>query len=96
MINQYNKQRMRQLILLVFFITFILCLFGCKDSTMQQLKSLGSRHKVTQYGCDGKAIGEWIATGNVSNETNSDGWFFKDEKTDKLVEVTGTIRIEQE
>lgn len=39
-------------------------------------------------------IREWEATGNVSNESSSDGWFFKDEKTGLLVEVTGTLVIE--
>lgn len=71
-------------------------LSGCKDADVQQMESLGSKHKITQYGCDGKIINQWEATGNVSNEANSDGWYFRDAKTGKLVEVTGMLVIDQE
>ena len=77
----------------------ILLLFtmnNCKDATIQQFRSLGCKHKIIQYGCDGKIINQWISTGNVSNEENSDGWYFKDSKTGKLVEITGILVIEQE
>jgi len=33
----------------------------------------------------------WVVTGE-----QSDGWYFKDDATGKLIEVTGTIVIEQE
>lgn len=69
---------------------------GCKDSDVAQFKSLGSRHHIRQFGCDGRVINEWWSTGNVSNEAQSDGWYFEDEKTHKLVEVTGILVIEQE
>jgi hypothetical protein len=74
----------------------LLGLTACKDADISQLQSLGSRHKVTLYACDGHAIQTWQATGNVSNEGNSDGWYFKDEQTGKLIEVTGTLVIEQQ
>ena len=48
------------------------------------------------FGCDGKVIASWESTGNVSNQTQSDGWYFKDAKTGLLVEVTGNLVIEQE
>lgn len=76
---------------------FLLCmLVGCKDATRQQWESLGSKHVITLYAADGKVLGQWESTGNVSNESNSDGWYFRDLKTGKLVEVTGTLIIEQE
>lgn len=71
-------------------------LVGCKDADIQQMKSMGTRHKVTMYGCDGKVIQTWESTGNVSNANQSDGWYFKDAKTGLLVEVTGPVVIEQE
>jgi len=84
-------------IMLLFVVGIVVSLVdGCKDSQIAQFGSLGSRHKITQYGCDGKVIGQWESTGNVSNESNSDGWYFKDQKTGKLIEVTGTLVIEQE
>jgi len=73
-----------------------LTLFGCTDAQRQQVDSFGSKHHVTLYAADGHVIKQWEATGNVSNETQSDGWFFRDEATGKLVEITGTIVIEQE
>jgi hypothetical protein len=51
---------------------------------------------VTLYANDGKIIKQWESTGNVSNQAQSDGWYFEDSKTHKLIEVTGTLVIEQE
>lgn len=82
--------------LVVIAVTASTVYFGCKDSDLQQIRALGSRHKITLYGCDGHVIQQWESTGNVSNQGNSDGWYFKDEKTGKLIEITGTIVIEQE
>jgi hypothetical protein len=74
----------------------IIWLGGCTDAHMQQIESLGSNHKVTLYATDGHVINQWTATGNVANEAQSDGWYFRDSETGKLVEVTGTLVIEQE
>ena len=82
--------------LLALLVASASSMVGCKDADVQQLNALGSRHKITLYGASGTVIQTWESTGNVSNESNSDGWYFKDEKTGKLVEVTGTLIIEQE
>ncbi len=76
-------------------IAFI-ALTSCKDATKAQFDALGKKHIIKQYGCDGKIINQWESTGNVSNEGNSDGWYFEDVKTGKLIEITGTITIEVE
>jgi hypothetical protein len=68
---------------------------GCTDAKMQQIESLGSNHVVTLYAADGHIIKQWTATGNVANESGSDGWYFRDAATGKLVEITGTIIVEQ-
>jgi len=83
---------------LILIITAIIILFtsGCKDATYAQFKSLGCKHMVTLYANDGKIIKQWESTGNVSNQAQSDGWYFEDSKTHKLIEVTGTLVIEQE
>lgn len=85
---------MKKLSLLSLVLVGLLTLSGCKDSTRAQLSALGKRHKVTLYGVDGKVIREWISTGNVSNQSHSDGYYFEDEKTHLLVELTGTVVIE--
>jgi hypothetical protein len=74
----------------------LMSLTACKDSELAQLGSLGSRHKITLYSANGAVIGQWESTGNVSNESQSDGWYFKDEKSGKLIEIAGTMVIEQE
>ena len=81
-------------LILVSIVT--LALAGCKDSTISQFQALGSKHKISLYGATGTLIQSWESTGNVSNEAQSDGWYFKDAQTGKLVEVTGTLIIEQE
>jgi hypothetical protein len=87
------KEKTIRMIVIILMATAGVC--SCKDATWSQMKSLGSRHRVTLYGCDGKIIHQWIATGNVSNQAQSDGWYFKDEASGKLVEVAGTLVIEQ-
>lgn len=81
---------------LILIATICIIIVGCKDATQAQFKALGSRHKITMYGCDGRIIGQWESTGNVSNEAQTDGWYFEDVKTHKLVELTGALVIEQE
>ena len=68
-------------------------LSSCKDSTMAQFNALGKHHIVTLYAADGKVINTWESTGNVSNQTSSDGWYFEDVTTGKLVEISGTMII---
>lgn len=78
----------------VLLISIALTAVSCKDATVSQFNALGKPHIITLYGCDGKVIKQWESTGSVSNEANSDGWFFEDAATRKLVEVTGTLVIE--
>ena len=68
---------------------------GCKDATRAQWKAMGSKHKVTVYS-GGVAVRTFTSTGNVSNEAQTDGWYFEDDATHKLVEVAGPVVIEQE
>lgn len=85
---------MKKLIFIVITsIISLLCLTACKDSTRAQFSSLGKRHKVTLYS-GGKMVGEWVSTGNVSNQERSDGYYFEDEKSRRLVEISGTVVIE--
>ena len=67
---------------------------GCKDSTRAQLFAMGSKHRITLYS-GGVAVKTWTSTGNVSNQEHSDGYYFEDESTHKLVEVSGQVVIEQ-
>lgn len=66
-----------------------------KDSSVAQLRAMGSPHRVTCY-AGTAVIYQGESTGNVSSEGSSDGWFWKDTKTGKLVEASGTCLFEQE
>lgn len=70
-------------------------LTSCTDSSMSKITSLGSKHSITLYGADGKVIETWISTGKPHSEKSSDGYYFTDSKTGKLLEVCGTIIIKQ-
>lgn len=53
---------------------------------------LGNPHHVELWS-GGKLVRQWIATGKVSSEENSDGYYFMDLATDRLVEVSGSLVI---
>ncbi len=72
----------------------LVALGGCKGADLAQFKSLGSRHHITCYS-GGKVIWEGDSTGNISNEAHSDGFYFRDEKTQKLVELSGQCVVLQ-
>lgn len=76
-------------------LAILLAPLGCKDATKAQFRSMGSNHKVTVYS-GGVAVKTFHSTGNVSNPESSDGYYFEDQDTGKLVEVSGTVVIEQE
>lgn len=69
---------------------------GCSSADVSAFQALGRKHKVTMYGCDGKVIGQWETSGKVENEAQSNGYYFTDDKTGKLVMVDGNVIIEVE
>ena len=52
-------------------------------------------YKVTLYS-GGQPVRVWHSKGAVISESDSDGYFLVDKATDKIVEVAGTVVIEQE
>jgi len=69
-------------------------MLGCSDAAFASMGSLGESHKITLYS-GGKIVREWISTGKIENETSSDGFYFRDKSTGKLVRVTGDVVIER-
>lgn len=67
----------------------VLAIAGCKSSDFAQIGSLGHEAHVKCYSGN-LLIYEGDSTGNVSNEGSSDGWYWKDAKTGRLVEVSGS------
>lgn len=82
----------RNLALAIFATTLALTVAGCTDGQTAGLQAYGMKHHIKQFS-GGQQVGEWVSTGKVSNEPQSDGYFFEDATTQKIVEVTGTIQV---
>lgn len=66
---------------------------ACSDANNAARAAWGKPHHIRQYS-GGEVIGEWDSTGAVENDSQSDGYYFEDAKTNRLVTVTGTVQIE--
>jgi hypothetical protein len=76
----------------VFLLTLSLLIFSCTDSTQEKLFNYGNEFRVEMYS-GGQLVRSWTSTGKVSSEEGSDGYYFKDKATGKLVEVSGDVVI---
>ena len=68
---------------------------GCTDASRSKLMGYGSQFEVTLYACDGSVIKQWTSSGKVKSEETSDGYFFMDKASGRLIEVTGILVIEK-
>lgn len=82
---------MRKINFLLVVISMI-ALFGCTDAVKQKYSNFGNSFKVEMYS-GGVLVRSWISTGKVGSEAESDGYYFKDKTTGKLVEVAGDVVI---
>ena len=71
----------------------MLTLGACTDAGRAKIGGLGDEFKVEMINCDGSVARSWISSGKVLSEEGSDGYFFMDKETGKLIEVTGRIVI---
>ena len=83
-------------VMLYFIIMIIvsMMLTSCTDATMSKLGGYGDTFTVKVLGPD--TIITYHSTGKVISEEGSDGYYFTNRETGKLVEVSGNIIIEQE
>ena len=79
----------------ILFILIAFLLISCTSADRAKLGSLGSHHKITLYS-GGIAVRVWHSTGYINNEEHSDGYYFMDDATRRLVRVSGDLVIEQE
>lgn len=56
------------------------------------MSAWGKKHRVQLYS-GGKQIGEWVTSGKIENESQSDGYYFRDDKTGKVVMIGGDVII---
>jgi hypothetical protein len=71
----------------------ILGLGSCTDATMGKIGGYGETFTIQVLGPD--TIMEYQSTGKVISEEHSDGYYFTNAATGKLVEVSGTIIISE-
>lgn len=78
-------------------ISLVLSMFlsSCTSADRAKIFSYGSHHKITLYS-GGVPVRVWHSSGAISNEEKSDGYYFQDDQTGKLVGISGTVVIEQE
>ena len=75
-------------------LLFALTLQNCTDSQTAKLTGFGNKYRI-EVVSGGQIIRTYESTGKVSSEKDSDGYFFKDAQTGKLVEVSGQVIITQ-
>ena len=76
------------------FISFLILVFNsCTDAKKAKFGGFGSKFQIEMLNCDGSVARTWISSGKVSSEQNSDGYYFMEEGTDNLIEVTGRLVI---
>ena len=73
-------------------IAVAICLSGCTDAFRSGVQSFGSRHHIELWS-GGQKVREWTSTGKVLTEEHSDGYYFCDSETNKLVRVSGDLVI---
>lgn len=72
----------------------LLSLVACTDAEMAKKTGLGNSFKVEVFS-GGKPIRTYVSTGKVRSESSSDGYYFTDVATGKLVKVSGDVVITQ-
>jgi len=84
---------MKTKIILTLGLLSLLILNSCTESSRSKLLGYGEEYKIELVNCDGTITHSWTSTGKVKSESESDGYYFKDKVTERLVEVSGTLII---
>lgn len=69
-----------------------LCFIGCTAAEVKQMTTIGNAGHIICYS-GGKIIYEGNSTGKISTEHESDGWFFEEEGSHKLIRISGDCVI---
>jgi hypothetical protein len=84
---------MKKTILAIFGLAVILGMGSCTDAQMGKLGGYGETFTIQVLGPD--TIIRYQSSGKVISEEHSDGYYFTDAATGKLVEVSGTVIISE-
>jgi hypothetical protein len=80
--------------IIITFLILSAAFVSCTDAQFSKATGLNNKFTVKVLSCD--TIITYHSTGKVSNENGTDGYYFTDAKTNELVEVSGTVIIEQQ
>jgi hypothetical protein len=83
---------MKKLVIAVAVLSMMMT--SCTDAAMSKVGGYGDTFTVKVLGPD--TVITYHSTGKVISEEKSDGYYFTNAATGKLVEVSGTVIIEQE
>lgn len=75
-------------------LLLVLMVASCTDGQRGKLMSYGSSRSIECYS-GSKMIYKGKSTGKIQSEQNSDGYYFTEEGTNKLMEVSGNCIIGQ-
>lgn len=65
---------------------------SCTDAARSKIGGYGDEFKVEMYS-GGQKVREWTSSGKVLSEQGSDGYYFNDKDSGKLIEVSGDVVI---
>jgi uncharacterized lipoprotein YehR (DUF1307 family) len=88
----YNKNNMKKI--LITALVLAAAMTSCTDAEKSKLGGYGDTFTVKVLGPD--TVITYHSTGKVISEDKSDGYYFTNAATGKLVEVSGNVIIEQE
>lgn len=71
----------------------LITISACTDAQQAKIGALGDKFEIDLVNCDGTVTHTWTSTGKVGNNKDSDGYYFNDEKTGTLIEVSGNVII---
>jgi hypothetical protein len=74
-------------------VLMMLAMSACTDAKMKQFTTIGSKAHVKCYSC-GVVILDTYSTGKVGTEEQSDGWYFEDQNTGKLIRTNADCVVE--
>jgi len=75
------------------YLFLLMALASCTDATMSQITTYGSTARILCYS-GGQVILDTTSTGKIASEEHSDGWYFKDSKTGKLIRTNADCIVE--
>jgi hypothetical protein len=82
----------KKMCVIVMVLGMLAMFVGCTDAEKSRIMAYGNQFEVTLYS-GGTAVAKWTSSGKVLNEEKSDGYYFNDLKTGKLVRVSGTLSV---